>query len=126
MNNQEAFEISVKHMFAQGQQANIITDGVCRYRTDTGLKCAVGALIPDDQYDESLEFNDVVSLMETNRLLFLKGVDPNFLMELQNIHDDIMSWNDEATFKNMLLALAEEFNLDSRFVNDLTLNKVKD
>lgn len=56
---QRAFDIMLDHLRLQGQPA-ATPKGGCRYRFE-GLKCAVGAIIPDSKYrpdfdvDESLE-----------------------------------------------------------------------
>jgi len=120
MNNQEAFEIATKHMFAQGKRA--AAADTCLYRTDTGLKCAIGALIPDDQYDESFESTNVEDLVTIKDIPALSGLDVEFLKLLQRIHDNLECWFDESYFKNMLRELAVRFDLDHRFIDDLDLN----
>lgn len=53
LDRQKTFDTVVQHLRAQGQQA--IVDGSCCYRTADGLKCAVGALIPDEAYTPDIE-----------------------------------------------------------------------
>ena len=59
MNNQAVFDRVARHLKAQGQPAQLPDGNACylRYETSTGevLKCAVGALIPDAEYDPVLE-----------------------------------------------------------------------
>lgn len=45
MTKQEVFDIVAKHLLTQNVKA--WENGFCRYKTSTGLKCAVGCLIPD-------------------------------------------------------------------------------
>lgn len=52
---QQVFDYVAKFLLAQGKAAIVGTKSVCRYRTDDGLKCAVGCLIPDEDYDTSWE-----------------------------------------------------------------------
>lgn len=48
LSKQEIFDRTAAHLLAQGEPASI--SGDCMYRTPNGLKCAVGALIPDEVY----------------------------------------------------------------------------
>lgn len=54
MTNQEIFDTCLTHLRAQGQRA-LNDRGTCQYRADDGLKCAIGALIPDDKYNPNFE-----------------------------------------------------------------------
>lgn len=38
-------------------------EGMCAYRGDGGLKCAVGCLIPDEMYSKDFEHNGVESIV---------------------------------------------------------------
>jgi hypothetical protein len=51
---QQIFDIAKKHLLKQNRRC---TDdqGFCLYRSAGGLKCAVGVLIPDDEYHENME-----------------------------------------------------------------------
>jgi hypothetical protein len=53
MELQEIYDNVKSHLLAQGCRAS--KDGICRYRTPEGLKCAAGCLIPDSLYRESME-----------------------------------------------------------------------
>lgn len=58
--HQEAFNEVMNHLKQQGVYATMPAPNApfshkCVYRSDTGLKCAIGALIPDECYDPSLE-----------------------------------------------------------------------
>lgn len=53
MNRQEVFDTALNHMRQQGKRAG--GKYGCSYRTPDGLKCAVGALIPDENYDPEIE-----------------------------------------------------------------------
>lgn len=83
MTQQEAFQIVKKHLLCQKQRS--IRGFKCLYRGPGGLKCAVGALIPDDEYnsvyeDTSLQF--VHSICPT-----LSRLDYVFLRDMQSLHD---------------------------------------
>jgi hypothetical protein len=82
MTNQEAFTTVVLHLRKQGRPARKGTD--CRYRAPDGCKCAIGALIPDDQYDFELEGSNVFAITHLPALQYLN---PGMLYDLQNLHD---------------------------------------
>lgn len=50
MTNQEAYDTIKKHLLCQ-RKRSVDDKGRCKFRGVDGLKCAVGALIPDDKYD---------------------------------------------------------------------------
>lgn len=51
---QEIFDTAVSGVIAQGAPA-LNANGMCSYRTETGLKCGVGQLIPDELYRPEFE-----------------------------------------------------------------------
>ena len=53
MTEQEIFDKVVLHLYQQGEPS-ITHGGRCRYRL-SGKMCAIGCLIPDDMYSESME-----------------------------------------------------------------------
>lgn len=88
MTEQEAFDIVVKHLFGQ-KRPSTSRNGVCAYRGEKGHKCAIGALISDEEYAPELE-NKVVTILDLEGALpsSLRGLDIGFLTELQAIHDN--------------------------------------
>ncbi len=109
MNTQEAFDAAVKHLRKQGErsQARYSTD--CLYRGPGGLKCAVGALIPDELYEKSYEGRAVKILVYTagNIGKLFRNVDINVLITLQNVHDSIPAEKWEHHFA----CIAEKYGL---------------
>lgn len=106
MTRQEAFDIMVKHLRQQGCRA--ISNGVCRYRGDNGTKCAVGALISDEQYERmTRNTGNEWALRPTAELIGMSGDDRDFLREVQKIHDgvDLKDWDEQ------LREVAAEYNL---------------
>lgn len=110
MNNQEAFDIIVKHLRTQNAQSMI--NGVCKYRDLEGKKCAVGCLIPDDMYDLQMEKCLVGELLNNWPELkkSLKDVDTGLLYAMQSIHDsvDISCW--ETYFANVASGFGLKLN----------------
>ncbi|MGQ7794434.1 hypothetical protein ACUN0C_18670 [Faunimonas sp. B44] len=101
---QDTFDTVVRHLFAQGKQAHEY--GVCRYRTYDGLKCAVGCLIPDEDYDPSFEGQLVDRLP-------IKLPHTNLLGELQDAHDNIASWQSPNSLVRRLAAIARYSTLNT-------------
>lgn len=103
MTAQEIFNTVAAHLLRQGRKAEGYgTQPGCAYRSNDGDKCAVGCLIPDDDYSIELEGAVVTPnlLEDTDRLAFrekfLKDVlirlgllkHVHLLRSLQAIHDD--------------------------------------
>ncbi len=99
---QEVFNIVYKHLLKQNKQS--LDGDQCLYRHGD-LKCAAGALIPDEAYDnERFEGFGWGSLVR-------KELVPNdhcqLIADLQSIHDDV----DVVDWKHTLEELADRRNL---------------
>lgn len=115
LTNQEIFTKVKRHLLKQKQQARRL--GGCAYRTEDGLKCAVGCLIPKKLYKKQIEglaigdWSDAegaddeenTKLSEKENLLFkiLRKVgvtkqNYRLLGDLQRLHDieEVCSWAD--------------------------------
>lgn len=112
MTPQEIFDKVATHLFTQRTRAvNGLND--CQYRTETGAKCAVGCLIPDELYDPVIESFAVHSSVIRPTLTRI-GVDEHvdLLAELQGIHDSRVSWTGGPDrLAEKLAALAHDFGL---------------
>lgn len=83
MTPQETFDTVVAALRKQGVHSK---DGdLCVYRGPHGMKCAVGHLIPDEQYDQSFEKETVEAIYY--KVPALAQHDYNLLARLQSIHD---------------------------------------
>lgn len=86
MDTQTLFNTVATHLLTQS--AKSISNRECRYRGDDGLSCAAGCLIPDDQYDQTLEGSGVG---HRKVLAVLEGIvepeDIDLLRDLQLVHD---------------------------------------
>ena len=86
---QEIFDICAVHLLTQNEKAFGYTEGLsyeCNYRYGK-LKCAIGALIPDDKYTPNLEGKAVYD--DTVRIAANIGSgDLSFADKLQIIHDN--------------------------------------
>jgi hypothetical protein len=110
MDNQEAFDIVVRHLKTQKTQSK--GSFGCAYKGDNGNKCAVGALIPDDQYKPSLE-GQAVSMIQPD-VPALQYLNHHLLLALQLAHDDMENW-DESGFKafDILESIGNKFSLNT-------------
>lgn len=105
MNNQEIFDFAVNHMrkqkvkSANRDEHNVYT--YCLYRDESGNKCAVGCLIPDEHYSKDMDdtnnpnkgsgilVNKKVQKVLVDHLNIDLEVSMGLLSDLQYIHDRI-------------------------------------
>jgi len=92
MNNQEAFDIAVLHLLNQADGC-MSSSGKGQYRGTKGGKSALGALIPDRLYSNTMEGKTIHQVLATAGFdelrEHLKGVSPRLLTELGDMHDRI-------------------------------------
>lgn len=114
MNNQQAFNQMVEHLRKQKKRSYEESISTCLYRGPNGLKCAIGALIPDELYREEMEGMAVTRLLinEQNKYPKLyelfEQVDSQFLSEMQDIHD----FNPIEQWERRFELCAGDYNLD--------------
>ena len=118
----KAFNQSCTHLITQGERA-LSLSSKCMYRGTGGTSCAVGCLITDDAYDESIE-NSSVRSDEVKTALRFSGweVDYRFgcmLDGLQTIHDHAYNgFDDEESVKRHWRDVVEQYNLDVNTFSD--------
>jgi len=84
MNEQEAFDKMVTHLRKQGIRSER-EDQLCLLRSN-GLKCAIGALITDEEYEpkmENLPLHDLVPVVPVLGALLYE-----FLWDMREVHDN--------------------------------------
>ena len=91
MNMLEVFNKVSEHLLTQNDRSLSSAGLYCVYRSNSGLKCAVGCLIKDEFYSKKLEGLDVRTDSVENALK-LSGVPITkevlkLLEELQKVHD---------------------------------------
>lgn len=93
-NKQEIFNEVYTKLVKQG--APSIENGVCRYRGPNNTRCAVGWLIPDEEYQETFEAKGVVTVareeIEEGPLRKFLWENQEFLEELQKAHDSLLEY----------------------------------
>ena len=92
--DQTIFNRVAAHLLAQGRPSlSAIRRGACAYRGEDGLRCAVGCLIDDARYSETLEGHPVQLggvLQAVKSSLGLQHLAPrttDLLTDLQRLHD---------------------------------------
>lgn len=121
MTTQEIFDKVARHLLTQNKQS-VDQMGGCSYRGENNTKCAIGCLIDDEHYCESLEGR---SMSENNnvKLAVEKSIGEalehracRLLGRLQKLHDALppSSWKqtleDIAMAVNLSPAVLEEFS----------------
>jgi hypothetical protein len=124
MNNQEAFDIAVLHLLNQAQRC-VNSSGQSQYRGSRGCKNAVGALIPDRLYWNSMDGKTVPQMLVAagpgyDRLReHFSAVAPRLLNELQDLHDRAGNCL-PSLFRDIVLAggyrIAQMFGLSSKMM----------
>jgi len=89
MTEQELFDIVFKHLMSQNAKSMMVVEGgfSCAYRGKDGLKCAIGILIPDEDYREDMEGLAAQNLLAKGACLSRLAVHHELLYKLQHIHD---------------------------------------
>lgn len=121
MTEQEIFDKAVGGVLAQGRKSAESSDQ-CRYRMlasdGTMLKCAAGMLIPDNEYDDSIETIEAKSLWKPHRAHFFSEETiklfkdhAELIQALQTVHDcyPVEEW------KEQYKVVADKYQLEWHF-----------
>lgn len=139
LNRQEIFDKVVTHLFAQGVQS-LNKYNECQYRGQNGTSCAVGCLIPDEEYDARLEYRGVRSLgimadsirseKYDYKTPFIDSLDEkqnedalNLLLDLQFVHDHSTNWTSTNTMRFALAQVLidnQREGIDTSILNTLS------
>ena len=94
--NKSVIRRASKHLLKQNKQS--LDGSICMYRSPDGTKCAVGCLIPDSLYSNTIERYPVDRILDAHPKLkeLFKNVDLELLHRLQQIHDStpLCKWKD--------------------------------
>lgn len=115
--HQQVYDTIASHLLAQGKPARINIKSIvqCAYRTDQGLKCAIGCLIPDDKYDPKMEGKDIRYLQRVHPNLLPK-VESKFLTELQIAHDTTFYPYGLTAWARHMLSIAKKWKLNPAII----------
>ena len=113
MTNQEAFDKMVTHL-ASMKEACIDESGQCVYWKPDGNRCAVGALLTEE---EAIYFTEVKpgltapNLVDDPKCDSISHLDPCLLDDVQTVHDD---WTPGKEIRwEELMVIAQEYALDT-------------
>lgn len=119
MNAQEVFDKVATHLLTQ-KKRSIDSKKGCLYRGPDGLKCAVGCLIPDEEYDPVMEVGITALLTGLDYLIGKPVVSSlrehlTLLTDLQLIHDA----HEPLVWKEQLKKTARHFSLNAGVLDTL-------
>lgn len=117
MTKQELVDFVAVHLFTQGRQS--ISRGTCKYRGPNGLKCAAGAVLPDELYKKNLENNGWSSLTYRPRKP-LPDIHMVLISDLQRVHDNAGNWVNDETMKTALSRVYSSFELNPAILDKLS------
>lgn len=87
-------------------------DLLCAFRGCNGYKCAIGHLIPDNEYSQDLEGASLLDVTQAVPSLKSFQGDVSFLYDLQGAHDGASeSFTFLGTFRMKMEAIAKEWDL---------------
>lgn len=131
LSRQEIFDRSTAFLLKQGQPC-VDRNGACFYRhpEDPKLRCAVGALIPDEYYDPDMDRRDIdiddddgapdnsissvfVRFGAALEKAGLRAADERFLCALQGAHDIEFVHNGIESWKQRLREIAASHELSA-------------
>lgn len=104
---QEVFDQVVAHLMNQGKKST--GDLICRYKNSDGLKCAVGCLIGDNEYDNNWEGKRWYEVVKSGHATYYHN---GLIQKLQRVHDnfEIHEWKRELEL--VAIGFSLEFNLE--------------
>lgn len=109
MNKQEIFTTVVSHLRRQGRKS--LANNSCSYRGNDGAMCAIGCLIPDEEYNPAMEGMNLHGLRRqqlTPRSIADVYEHFELMLDLQFTHD----FNDVVRWENRFKSIAEKNNLE--------------
>jgi tRNA(Met) C34 N-acetyltransferase TmcA len=111
LTKQEIFNKAYAGLKAQGFQRAVRDAGplaICQYRGRNGLKCAIGHLIPDENYCPTLEGKGAELLVVREAANIPLDVPISFLVDLQTCHD---AGSSPEAMKRSLTVFSHQYNL---------------
>ena len=85
INGQSIFNKVLAHLRKQGVASQNTDGGTCLYRGPNGRSCAIGCLIPDDEYKEIFEYQEATAILPLLSYDYTNYV--HLLTALQCAHD---------------------------------------
>lgn len=124
MNAQEIFDKVATHLFAQGTRCYDEEELACAYFGPNGMKCAVGALIPEPDYRGEIEGEnaaDALAILAPHSQVCADLREHEALLEeLQCAHDASVNWSSTEFMRLALHKVANSANLHPFIVDTLS------
>ena len=128
MSPQEIYNTVVTHLSRQGQRS--VDDKYCRYHSEDGLMCAVGVLIPKEEYFPEIDQGNktIKNLVQQYEDKFPEWMSENLglLSELQSVHDRQYLWEDRQKMLDTLTDVAEAYDVSPAILNKLEFDFKKE
>jgi hypothetical protein len=120
---EQVLQFVTQKIIEQGKPSYSHISRMCYYRDDHGCRCAIGHLIPDDEYNKNIkgQYNDIgesVNSMGVYEYLktfysYAVAISPKgeFLKQLQNTHDHLAvyyEYNFIPKFQQRMASLKEK------------------
>jgi hypothetical protein len=125
---QEIYNTVVTHLSRQGQRS--VDDKYCRYHSEDGLMCAVGVLIPKEEYFPEIDQGNktIKNLVQQYEDKFPEWMSENLglLSELQSVHDRQYLWEDRQKMLDTLTDVAEAYDVSPAILNKLEFDFKKE
>lgn len=143
---QEVFDFVSAHLFAQGRPARGEKGAICQYRTATGLSCAAGCTLREDEYRPEMDDADYLRARTGEQGTQIHNVisaglwperltdHAELLSTLQTVHDSLDNLEsadksipysqrkfDEWALKMNLERVGKGYGLDVSILNELHL-----
>jgi hypothetical protein len=136
MTRQEVFDTVAVALLKQGKPSMTLS-GTCLYRAADGSKCAAGHLIPDNEYNDTMERHRASDINSPTLLAIMDDVGPDFMDHIQSAHDggQMMAGNHDlpehlvfanpayegtawlSNWKARMRLLAAHYNLDDKVLD---------
>lgn len=125
-NNQEAYDNAVSHLYYMPRRSMDPENLLCVYRSQDGLSCVIGSMIPDEDYDpiidDIMHFGAIDYLVYNKTIVLEDEVNVMLLKELQEIHDNERNWAIGGfTGLGVLRAIARQYSLSSSIIDAIYL-----
>lgn len=109
---QALFNKACRGVIRQGRPA--LENGRCRYRTEDGLKCAIGYCIPNKDYQPSMEGESARGMADRLGICYPQS---SIMEKLQAAHDLADESNFVEDFKERARSIARTFNLNTEVLD---------
>ncbi len=124
MTPQEIYDKVVSHLATQGKRS--VDDKYCRYHGDDGSMCAVGVLIPKEDYFPEIDQGNrsIKNLIQQYTDKFPEWMSENLglLSELQSVHDRQYLWQNGRKMLDTLTDVAEAYGVSPAILNNLNFD----